>query len=65
MRPIHLLPMLAPALALAAVMAPPLPSNGVGDPLPPATLEEFTKTSAKSLDDYVGRALFIEFFAYW
>jgi hypothetical protein len=50
---------------LAAVLAPPLPSSGVGDPLPAATLEDFTQSGASSLDDFVGRALFIEFFAYW
>jgi hypothetical protein len=65
MRPIHLLPVLAPALALAAVLAPPLPSSGVGDPLPAATQEEITQSGASSLDDIVGRALIIEFFAYW
>lgn len=65
MRPTYLLPLLAPALALAAVLAPPLPSSGVGEPLPPATLEGFTQTGATSIDDFVGRALFIEFFAYW
>lgn len=65
MRPTHLLPLLAPALAVAAAVAPAPLSSGVGDPLPAVKLEGFTQTRATSLDDFVGRALLIEFFAYW
>jgi len=65
MRPITLIALAAPALAVAAAVAPTLPANGVGDPLPAVTLEGFTQTKATSLDDFAGRALLIEFFAYW
>ena len=37
----------------------------VGRPLPPAAIEGFSQTQARSLDDLVGRAVLIEFFAYW
>ena len=37
----------------------------VGRPLPEHGLEDFGQTKAKSLDDFVGRTLIIEFFAYW
>jgi len=37
----------------------------VGSPLPPAELDGFALTEARSLDDFVGRTLLIEFFAYW
>jgi hypothetical protein len=39
--------------------------KGVGAPLPATQLEGFSQTKAKSLDDYAGRALLIEIFAYW
>lgn len=65
MRPTALTPLLAPALALAAAAPLYAPANGVGDPLPEASLEGFSQTRATSLEDYSGRALLIEFFAYW
>lgn len=34
-------------------------------PLPSVPLEGFSQTPAKSLEDFTGRALLIEFFAYW
>ena len=37
----------------------------VGDRLPPAVLEDFGNTQAKALDDFAGRAVLLEFFAYW
>lgn len=38
----------------------------VGSPLPEKIeLEDFSQTKATSLDDFRGRALMIEFFAYW
>ena len=40
-------------------------ANGVGKPLPDATLEGFTQIDAKDFDDLAGRAMLIEFFAYW
>ena len=47
------------ALALAAHGAP------AGGSLPPVEVEEFAQTKAKSFDDLSGRAVLIEFFAYW
>ena len=64
MRTLHLLPLLAPALLWAATLAP-APPDAVGSPLPAVALEGFTQTKAASLEDYSGRALLIEFFAYW
>jgi len=55
-------------LATLALILPALPLRAEGEtfqPLPQVTLEGFTQTKAKSLDDYTGRALLIEFFAYW
>jgi hypothetical protein len=38
----------------------------VGSPLPEKVdLEDFSQTKASSLDDFRGRALMIEFFAFW
>ena len=50
---------MAGALALAA------PAQGVGSSLPEIELEGYTQTEAKSYDDLLGRAVLIEFFAYW
>ncbi len=54
-------------LALAAVLAmlalaAPVPAGGQ---LPPVEAEGFAQTKAKSFDDFAGRAVLIEFFAYW
>jgi len=65
MRNLSFLPLLAPALALAAAAPFALPGSGVGDPLPEAELEGFTQTGATTLSDYAGRAILIEFFAFW
>ena len=55
--------MLAPLalLALALLAA----GQGVGSKLPEMELEGYAQTPAKSFDDYLGRAVLIEFFAYW
>ena len=37
----------------------------VGSSLPKVELEGFTQTGAESWEDYAGRAVLIEFFAYW
>jgi len=37
----------------------------IGAPLPPASLSGFTQTPARSLEDYSGRTVLFEFFAYW
>ena len=54
---------LIPALALLAI--PGAMSAQVGEPLPQANLTGFTATEAPTLDDYQGRLLLLEFFAYW
>lgn len=56
-------------LALLLAGASPLAARGggqgVGDPLPAVRLEGFSQTTAKSFDDFSGRAVMFEFFAYW
>ena len=53
------------ALAIGAHFAPPAAAQAPGTPLPPVELEELTQTGAESFDDFLGRAVLIEFFAYW
>lgn len=55
--------LLAPLL-LAAFMLP-IPCARAGGQLPPIELSDFAQTKAKSFDDFAGRAVLIEFFAYW
>lgn len=50
------------AFAALALLAP---SSQAGGQLPPVELEGFAQTKAQSFDDYAGRAVLIEFFAYW
>ncbi len=40
-------------------------AQGIGSKLPEVELEDFSQTKAKSLEDFTGRAVLIEFFAYW
>ena len=40
-------------------------AQGVGSKLPAIELEDFALTPASSFDDFFGRAVLIEFFAYW
>lgn len=54
----------AAALGMAAAL-PPAPPGAVGKPLPVVELEGFSQTKAQSLDDFFGRTVLIEFFAYW
>ena len=51
-------------LALAALALPSL-AGVVGKSLPAVELEGYSQTKAKSFDDYLGRAVLIEFFAFW
>jgi len=52
--------------ALACVLVPALTgAQGVGSKLPAVELEDYGRTPAKSFDDFLGRAVLIEFFAYW
>ncbi len=68
---IHLVRALfAPALVLgiAAYAAPAAiaqDSAGGGAKAPPIELVDFAQTKAKSFEDYAGRLVLIEFFAYW
>ena len=41
------------------------PAQVMGSLLPPDALQGLSNTGAKSLADYEGRCLLIEFFAYW
>lgn len=59
---IHLL--LAP-VALAALLSLAPAEGVVGKSMPAIPIEGLAQTKAKSLDDYIGRALLVEFFAYW
>ena len=54
---------LAPlALGLVAAVAY---ADGVGSRVTEADLEDWAKTEAQSFEDFTGRAILIEFFAYW
>ena len=52
------------ALALAA-FALPAGSARAGGTLPAASLEDFGQTKAKTFDDFAGRAVLMEYFAFW
>ena len=55
------------ALALTALLAgtAPAAAQGVGSQMPDLDLRDFAQTEATSLDDFYGRAVLLEFFAYW
>lgn len=55
-------------LLLAPVAAAALAMVGhaqVGSPLPDPGLFDFAATDAESFEDYTGRLVLIEFFAFW
>lgn len=52
-------------LACAAGFAAPAQAQAPGSKLPPVELEGLAQTGAKSFDDFLGRAVLLEFFAYW
>jgi hypothetical protein len=56
--------LLALPLALAA-LALTAPAQGVGSTVPKLELEGFAQTKAQTFDDYYGRAVLLEFFAFW
>ncbi len=61
-------PMLTSLLlgALAAVQpAPPLAADKVGTPLPVVEIEGLTQSPASTFEEFTGRLILIEFFAYW
>jgi hypothetical protein len=57
---------LAPAALalLGAVPAAPC-AQGIGTKMPVVELEGYSQTSAQSFEDFHGRGVLIEFFAYW
>jgi hypothetical protein len=58
---------LVTALSCAAALGFQDPDAGpaVGRSLPAELLEDFAQTPADGLDDYRGRLLLVELFAYW
>lgn len=59
------IPLLGLALAVVALCAPPAAAQGVGTKVPAVQLEGYAQTGAKSFEDFMGRAVLIEFFAFW
>jgi hypothetical protein len=56
------------SLALSLLLlslALPASAQGVGSQIPKIELEGYGQTGAKSFEDFFGRAVLIEFFAYW
>jgi hypothetical protein len=51
--------------AIVCAAAPALSAQGVGSKVPAVELEGYAKTPAKSYEDFTGRAVLIEFFAFW
>jgi hypothetical protein len=51
--------------AFFLLTASPARAQGIGSPLPSIELQGFAQTGARSLADFHGRALLIEFFAFW
>lgn len=52
-------------LIVLLLLAGGAPAQLVGSPLPSTSLTGFTGTKAKSLDEFAGRCVLIEFFSYW
>ncbi len=50
---------------LIAALALLVPCAYAGGQLPQIELTDFGQTKAKSFDDFAGRAVLIEFFAFW
>ena len=57
--------LLSLALGAVAICARPVTAQGVGTKIPVLELEGYTQTPAKSFEEFTGRAVLIEFFAYW
>jgi hypothetical protein len=64
MRIIHKLILGLAVLGVVALSAPAR-AQAVGSKLPPVELEGLAQTGAKTFDDFLGRAVLLEFFAYW
>jgi len=52
-------------LCVTAFVATPAFAQEVGSKVPPVALEGFAQTPAKGFEDYAGRAVLLDFFAYW
>jgi len=52
-------------LAALAMLAAPTLAQGVGSKMPAVELEGYSQTAAESYEDFLGRSVLIEFFAYW
>lgn len=50
---------------LLLALVPAAGAQSVGKVMDDVALEGFAQTPARSFDDLVGRAVLIEFFAYW
>ena len=50
---------------LLALLALPAAAQGIGSTIPKIELEGFGNTQAQSFDDYYGRTVLLEFFAFW
>jgi hypothetical protein len=53
------------ALFVSVLAGSLVAADAVGKRLPDAKLEGFAQTKAKSLDDYFGRVVLYEAFAFW
>ena len=60
-----LLSTLGALLGAALLLAAPASAQRPGTALPEIELTGLTQTPARSFDDFKGRAVLIEFFAYW
>jgi hypothetical protein len=40
-------------------------AQGVGSPMPEVELKDYSQTGAGEWGDFAGRAVLVEFFAYW
>jgi len=64
--PLRLLARFAvPALLALGTLAPAAAAQGVGTKLTEVKLADFAQTKAKDFEDFAGRAVMFEFFAYW
>lgn len=57
--------LLLPLVFCAATLSAPAPAQEVGTMLGEVVLEGYSQTKAESFDDFTGRTVLIEFFAYW
>lgn len=51
--------------ALSLVLSSIANADKVGQQLPPVLLEGLSQTEAESYEEFTGRLVLIEFFAYW